>query len=452
MSGSIARSVQQIKADLGSIISPVLILKLCQAAGHAWRDRSLGPVHTISLFLAQILHGNTSCAHVRQLGNFAFTRSAYCEARQRLPVQVLRDLLRATAQRVTEQANRVGLWHGHRVVSVDGSTFSMSDTKPLRALFRWAPEKRGCEFPVSKFVALFDLISGALLDLVPASMRDHELKIVQRVHDLLRPGDVVVADRLYCTWAYLAQLVGQGLHVVLRVPAGSRCVDFRPHRRHAAHRHGKGPQSIWVRRLGQHDQVVDWIKPAEAPRGTRGGWLPRKLWNRLPHVLRVRELRYRITRCGYRSREVTLVTTLLDPDDYPKHAVAELYGRRWQVETNLRHLKSTMRMDVVRCQSVDGIHRELAVFGIVYNAVRLVMLHSAQVQGVPPDRISFIDVLRWLALGCPGRQWPAFIINPSRARSPAPRVVRRRHKNHTYMTRPRRPQRKLLMHPELSLN
>jgi hypothetical protein len=171
MSGSIARSVQQIKADLQAIVDPGLIMKLCQAAGHAWRDRTLGPVQTIYLFIAQILHGNTSCAHVRQLGNFAFARSAYCEARKRLPVQVLRDLLRATAQRVTQQASRVGLWRGHRVVSVDGSTFSMSDTKDLRALFHWVPQKRGCEFPVSKFVALFDLITGALLDLVPASMR-----------------------------------------------------------------------------------------------------------------------------------------------------------------------------------------------------------------------------------------------------------------------------------------
>ncbi len=149
---------------------------------------------------------------------------------------------------------------------------------------------------------------------------------------------------------------------------------------------------------------------------------------------------------------MTLVTTLLVPGPYPKEAVAALYGRRWQIETNLRHLKTTMRMDVLRCQTVDGIHRELAVFGIVYNAVRLVMIHSADAHGVPPDRISFIDVLRWLELGCPGDGLPPFIINPVRSRSPAPRIVRRRHKGHTYMTRPRRPQVKLLDKLELTLN
>ena len=438
MAGSITRSVREIKRDPASIVTPDRILRLCSAAGHKWRERALGPVQTLYLFMAQILHGNTSCAHVRQFGGFAFDRTAYCRARKRMPVSIFRQLLRETGQRVTSEASRIGLWRGHRVASVDGSTFSMPDGKELRALFRWAPGEHGHEFPVSKFVALFDLITGALLDVAPASMRDHELTLVQRLHGLLRPDDIVVADRLYCTYAYLAQLCSKRLHFVIRVPASSRRVDFRPGRRHAKHKHWKGPQSIWLERLGKEDQIVDWIKPREAP-----PWLPAKTWRRLPELLRVREVRYRIKRRGYRSRVVTLVTSLLDPECYPKQATAELYGLRWQIETNLRHLKTTMRMDVLRCQTVDGIHRELAVFGIVYNAVRLVMIHGAEAQGVPPDRISFVDVLRWLELGCPGGSLPLFIVNPKRTRSPAPRNVRRRHKNHTYLTRPRTPQRKL---------
>jgi hypothetical protein len=446
MSGSITRSVREIKGNLRSIIAPDLIVRLCESAGHVWRDRMLGPVETIYLFVAQVLHGNTSCAHVRQFGNFAFTASAYCEARKRLPVRVLRSLLRETGARVTEEGGRVGFWRGHRVVSVDGSTFSMSDTKALRALFHWA-RTRGVEFPVSRFVALFDLITGALLDLVPASMRDHELHTVQWLHDLMRPGDVVVADRLYCTYAYLAQLAGNQLHAVIRVPTGSRRVDFRPHRRPAKHKHWKGPQSIWIRRLGRHDQIVDWIKPVERP-----SWLAPETWEALPDLLRVRELRYRLSRRGSRPREVTLVTTLLDAVRYPKEAVAELYRLRWQVETNLRHLKTTMRMEILRCHTVDGIHRELAAFGIVYNAVRLMMVQAAERADVAPDRVSFVDVLRWMALGCPGRQPPPFLINPVRFRSPAPRNVKRRHKNHSYLTRPRESQRKLPVNLKLSLN
>jgi hypothetical protein len=128
--GSIARSVQQIKTDLGSIVAASLIMNLCEAAGHLWRDRSLRPVETIDFFIVQILHGNTNCAHGRQPGGFAFTRSASCEARKRLPVPVLRDLLSVTGQRVTEYASRIGLWRGHRVVSVDGSPCSASSTTP----------------------------------------------------------------------------------------------------------------------------------------------------------------------------------------------------------------------------------------------------------------------------------------------------------------------------------
>jgi hypothetical protein len=436
MSGSITRSVQEIKGDIRSIVTPELITRLCVEAQHEWRERTLGPVQTIYLFIAQILHGNASCNHVRHFGGFAFGAAAYCRARMRLPVTIVHGLLKEMGQLVTREAERVGLWHGHRVVSVDGSTFSMPDGKDLRTLFRWAPENRGFEFPVSKFVAMFDLVTGALLDLAPATMRDHELSIVQRIHQMLRPGDVVVADRLYCTYAYLAQLCSKQLHFVIRVPTSSRRVDFRPHRRHAKHGHWKGPQSIWIERFSKHDQIVDWIKPNEAP-----PWLPRKVWDRMPALLRVRELRYTVTQRGYRSRRITVVTTLLDPVRYPKQDVAELYGLRWQIETNLRHLKTTMRMDVLRCQTVDGIHREVAVFGIVYNAVRLVMIDAAEAQAVAPDRMSFVDVLRWLELGCPG-SLPLFIVNPKRARAPAPRIVRRRHKNHTYMTRPRKPQRK----------
>ena len=269
---------------------------------------------------------------------------------------------------------------------------------------------------------------------------------VHRLHELLRPNHVVVADRGYCRYAYLGQLFSEHLHCVIGMNA-SRRVNFRPHRRHAAFKHWKGPQSIWVRRLGKHDQIVDWITPAEVP-----PWLPRQTWDLLPDLLRVRQLRYRVTRRGYRLREVTLVTTLLDPQRYPKEAVAELYSQRWQVETNLRHLKTTMRMDVLRCLSVDGIHREPAVFGMVYNTVQLVLIHAAEAQGVPADHVSFLDVLRWLELGCPGGSLPWFIINPKRSRSAAPRIVRRRHKNHTYMTRPRKPQRNLPVKLEPSLN
>src|SRR5580700_2460068 len=116
----------------------------------------------------------------------------------------------------------------------------------------------------------------------------------------------------------------------------------------------------------------------------------------LPADLTVRELRYRVTVPGYRVREVTLVTTLLDAGKYTAAALADLYYRRWQVEVNFRHIKATMKMDVLRCKTVEGVLKELAVFALAYNLVRSVMVDSARLQGVDPNRVSLVDAVRWL--------------------------------------------------------
>ena len=113
----------------------------------------------------------------------------------------------------------------------------------------------------------------------------------------------------------------------------------------------------------------------------------------MPESLTLRELRYRVTSRGSRTHEVTLVTTLLDAEGYPAEALASLYGRRWQVEIDLRHLKQTMKMDVLHCETVEGVLKELTVFALVYNLVRAVMCAAADRQGVAVDRLSFADAL-----------------------------------------------------------
>lgn len=444
--GSIASAVRGIKDDLAATVAPQLILDLCAASGHCWRDRVLGPVETLHLFIVQVLHGNTSCAHVRLLGRFAFTRAAYCAARARIPLEVYCRLLRATGERLAASDRRPALWRGHRLIGIDGSSFSMPWTKPLWKRYPWRVSDMGIEFPVARFVAVFDLITGAILDLVPATMRDHELVTVQATMDRLRAGDVVVADRLYCSFSFIGQLALQGVHAVIRVPVNSRQIDFRPYRKHAKHHHHRGLQSRWIRRLGRHDQVAAWRKPLECP-----ARMTAAEWARIPDWIELRELRYRVVRKGYRSHEVTLVTTLLDDDAYPKSALAKLYGDRWQVETNIRHLKTTMQMDVLRSKTVGGVHRELAIFGVVYNLVRQAMLESAAEQGVPPDRISFVEALRWLELGYFNETIARLSVNPLRQRTPAPRMKRRRRKAYKKMRYARSRQRETPGEPRLRL-
>jgi hypothetical protein len=157
----------------------------------------------------------------------------------------------------------------------------------------------------------------------------------------------------------------------------------------------------------------------------------------LPQELRVRELRYPIVQPGFRTRTVTLVTTLLAADQYPVEALAALYRHRWQGETNLRHLKQTMGCEVLHCRHLAGIMKELTVFALVYNLVRLVMLKAATQQGVALDRISFVDALRWLGASQRRPPMPRLVVNPSRPGRVEPRAVKRRPKAYVRLTTPR---------------
>jgi hypothetical protein len=215
-------------------------------------------------------------------------------------------------------------------------------------------------------------------------------------------------------------------------------VDFTAGRAHAVPGKGKSdlqtgkPRSKWIESLGPQDQIVEWFRPLEVP-----AWMTAEAWAALPATLRVRELRYTVARPGFRVRSVTLVTTLLDPVRYPNEKLAEAYGLRWTIETAFGHLKTTMRMDVLRCQTVRGIEKELTMFLLVYNLVRMTVLEAAKRQGVPPERISFIDALRWLATAKPGDELRELVVNPARPGRVEPRVRKRRPKEFPVMKKPR---------------
>ena len=172
--------------------------------------------------------------------------------------------------------------------------------------------------------------------------------------------------------------------------------------------------------------------------------MSREDWQTLPETLPVRELRYWTHQPGFRTRVVTLATSLLDAERYPLEDIADLYGRRWGVETNFAHLKTTMKMDVLRCQTVEGVQKELLMFALVYNLIRLVMLEASQQQGVPLARVSFIDALRWLDEACTHRPPLVLVINPHRPGRFEPRVKKRRAKQYPLMKLPRRELRQQL--------
>jgi hypothetical protein len=433
------------------LLQPDAILAVCREIGYiAWRDRLLTPITTMQLFLLQVLHGNTACRHLPHLSGLRFTAAAYCQARARLPLRFFALLLERFSSAVQQSALDDGRWHGHRTFLVDGSGCSMPDTPALQEAFGQSTEQRlGCGFPVAHLLGLFHAGTGVLLKLVVAPLLTHDLARVQAVHPSLHPGDVLVADRGLCSYAHLALLVQAGVHAVLRVGA-RQIVDFTPGRpfvRPSVRRTSavKGvPRSRWLKTLGVHDQLVAWLKPKTCP-----SWLAKETLAALPDSLVLREVRYHIGTPGFRTREITLVTTLLDGEIYPVADLAELYRQRWQVETSLAHLKTTMRMDVLHGKTVPGVLKELTVFAIVYNLVCMVMCQSAMLQHISVERISFLDALRWLGAPSTGMPLGALIVNPARPHRVEPRVKKRRPKSFPFMIKPRQALRQQLVQQAL---
>jgi hypothetical protein len=445
MARSIRAAIRRIKSEVALWLTREAIEDVCSAVGHVWRNRILDPATTVHLFVLQVLHGNTACAHVPRLGDVRASGEAYGQARARLPLAVFERLLRGIVDRLRGSTLDEGRWRGHRTFLADGSSLSMPDTPQLQEYFgQPGMQKAGCGFPIMHVLALFHAATGLLLRVAAAPLRTHDLSQIGQLHPELAAGDVLVGDRAFSSFAHLALLKARQLFGVFRVHQ-QQIVDFRPRRTAASagsrKRGEKGlPSSRWLMRLGRHDQLVVYDKPKSRP-----CWLTAEAYAELPATLVVRELRYTIATRGHRTRVVTLATTLLDPELYPAAEVAELYGRRWQVETHLRHLKQTLRMDVLRGQSVEGVQKELTVYALVYNLVRLVMLEAAQRQDVPVERISFVDAVRWLAEAVSGGAPLRLRVNPDRPGRVEPRVVKRRSKSYSLMIHPRAVLRKRLL-------
>lgn len=447
MVASILAALARIKADVAQLLQAEAIEDICRQIGYTWRERALGPVATIHAFLLQVLHGNTACDHVPHLMGGRFTGEAYAQARIRLPLELFDQLLTLVCRALGSCHDEAARWLGQRVWFLDGSGCSMPDTPELQKEFgQPGNQRKGCGFPVAHLLTLFHAGTGMLQKILVAPLRTHDLAQTWMTHSELKPGDVLVADRGFCSFAHLAQLVQAGLHGVLRLHQ-KMIVDFHIGRMHMPPRPfpklkaAAGlPRSRWVKWLGHCDQLVEYFKPAGRPK-----WMTAEAYAALPASIMVRELRYSVSQPGFRTREITLVTTLLDPFKYPAEELAQLYFDRWRIEVNLRHLKQTLRMDVLRCKTVAGVHKELRMLALVYNLVRLIMLEAARQQTVNVERISFIDALRWLVHVRPGESLCTLIVNPRRPGRFEPRVRKRRPKQYPLMRRPRQELKQALL-------
>ena len=446
----ISTTLRALRQDLAARLGDDVIGAACTAAGHTWCDSALlSPAAIIHWFLIQVLNGNTALTHVSLLAGRAFSASAFCQARARLPLAVFRALLRDMVGAVLPDTEAIGRWRGHRTFLVDGSSFSMADTAELQEHFgQPGNQAKGCGFPVAHLLALFHAGTGLLLEVTAAPLRTQDFAGLADVLGRLTAGDVLVADRGFCSFAGLALVMSRGIHAVFRLHQ-KQIVDFTPGRAHAHPRQGgapKGmPRSRWIRAYGLTDQVVEYFKPARRPERMSAAE-----YQALPGSIVVRELRYRVEVPGFRTHEVTLVTTLTDAVAYPADALAELYGTRWRVEGHLKELKQTMKMDVLKCMTVEGVLKELTMYAVAYNLVRVTMCAAAGRQGVAVDRVSFIDALRWLRGAEAEAEMPELVVNSWRPERSEPRCKKRRPKQFDLMRVPRAELRKRLREKDLA--
>jgi len=467
MACSMRQQMQRVKDDATALLSPGKIVEACNAAGHDWRVRELPPGVLVGLMMAQVLHA-TSLRGALRAGQVDATPTAYCKAKNRLPLDVIQRLVADLAEQAKEVIGQSpsqtppsedfrGKFRGHfpgpgRVVMVDGSSASMPDTPALQMAFGQPGNvKAGCGFPVMHLLALFDQASGMIQDLLTHPGNTHDMAHACALHPMLEEGDILLGDRAFCSYAHLCLLLRDNLHGVLRVHQ-KQIVSFKPGRRCKRQlpkaRRKDAPTSAYIKRLGRHDQLVDYHKPSERP-----AWMSEEQYTQLPGAIRVRELRYKIKAKRGRTREVTIVTTLLDPREYPKDELAKLYQSRWEVETRLWEFKQTLGANVLRSKSQAGVLKDLWMHVLVFNLIRLLMLRCAGQRGGDPRRLSFIDardVLRYGVRDSINHPIPRLMYHAIRPGRDQPRVIKRRKDCYSVMTRPRDALRQALAKKELA--
>jgi hypothetical protein len=443
---SMCAALRQIKEDPFKVLGPDVIEKVCEELNHTWRSGPLDPVYTMALFVQQIAEGNVSCAEVCRLSDREFTPAAYCQARQRVPLQLPQELSRQVIGAVRKNCQQEEWvsrrWHGHGLWISDSTGFSMPDTPELQEHFgQPTGQAKGCGFPVGHMLALFDQQSGLLEEPVLSPLHTHDLRHIARMHAKMNEGDVLLVDSGFSSWGHFALILQAKLHLI--APSNhERIVSFQPGRPHTTIDGSQAglPRSRWIKSLGVDDQLVEWPKPRQCPK-----WMKQEDYDALPDSITVREVRRTIRRNGFRPITVTVATTLLDAELYPAEEIVELRMQRWEAETDLRHLKTTMGMDVLHCKSLEGVSKEVAVFVLVYNLVRALMMEAAQRQKVPVSRISFADALHWLRHARPGDELPALLVNPARPNRAEARVKKRRPKNYRLLTKRREKLRQALV-------
>lgn len=399
------------------------------------RERLFPPTETLSMFLAQALSGDGSCREavngaaikrlVGGLQRCSSSTSAYCQARTRLPTPMISTLVCKTGEIIASKAPCWWHWEGRRVRLVDGATVLLADTEENQLAYpQPSSQKPGLGFPICRRVALMCLASGALLNAATAPCEgkgSDEQTLLRGMLDTLEEDDILLGDAFYPTYFLLCALVLRGIDGVFeQYGARKRSTDFST-----------------GEKLGPRDHLVTLTKPKKKPE-----WMSQEDYDQAPQTLAVRE---------FFAAGKIMVTTFLDSKQAPKGKLKVLYRSRWNVELDLRNIKTTLGMEQLRCRTPEMAIKELWVYLLAYNLIRLLMAQAALLADQIPRQLSFKHTvqiwLSWQQRGGATRDAvsvnallvliaePRVGLRPGRIE---PRALKRRSKAYPLLTKPRK--------------
>jgi hypothetical protein len=345
----------------------------------ASRECCYSPLITLWTFLSQVLSPDHSCREaVARLRAFLTCEGQskcspgsgpYCKARQRLPENACARLAREAGRHLHEQVQDTTLLLGRPIKLVDGTTVSMPDTPANQAAYpQLKAQKPGLGFPLVRLVALLSLASGAVLDVAFAPYEGKntgEPTLFRQLWRSLFSGDVVVGDRYFASYWDLALLAMCGVDSV-----------YRQHQLRLT-------REQRIKRLGDQDYLL------RLPRPTRPDWMDADSYARVPAEIVVREVTIQVRVPGFRVNELTLVTTLCDAQLVTRQELGRVYRTRWQAELDLRTIKVTMQMEILRCKTPEMVRKEIWMHLLAYNLIRTVMSEAASRHSLRPREVSF---------------------------------------------------------------
>jgi hypothetical protein len=368
------------------VLSRETVTKGLDTIEHAWNDSIYTPLVTLWVFLGQVLSADHSCRNAvarlivhrvsRGLRPCSSITGAYCQARKKLPEHFFSTIARLVGRKLQGQSEQEWLWKGRHVYMFDGTTVQMPDTAANQQAYpqTWN-QKAGAGLPLARVAAVFSLSCGVILDLGIAKYAGKgqgEVSLLHKLLGMFSPGDILLADALMCNWRGLFALQQRGVDTVTRLNKATRKADFR---------RGK--------RLGKDDHIVTWRKPSMRN-------IDRETYKAMPGNITVREVRVHVEQPGFRTKVLIVVTTLLDPEQYTKEDLANLYRERWSNELDLRSIKSVMQMECLRCKTPELVRKEIWTHVLAYNLIRTIMAQAASKHGLPPRSISFKGTLQTL--------------------------------------------------------